>query len=793
MKLSSLSYSSRPALSVFAVIAGLAVLAEPLWAESRNLAFGGEVVFVPAPAGTNAEKEALYSRTLTDGLPSTATKSEIWRDRGVPTWSYQSRVHVAIDLKRSCSIEEVSLRLLGGTAPGGGQGKSFPTGVEVFVSENGEDYYKVVSCTRWRTGDFARYGVPKEEGKAWVHELKFPGLKTAGRYVGFRIHGTGMTAMDEISVLGNEGKELSILRGGPPGGEPSEFTVKSPQFYFHKPSLQLATNVPLPVPIGISTPPDAQVEKLTFTLELPAGVELQGGNFGKTPFKALTPEAIEGGGTRYRVSVGEELRDSGWNMRSHFGRLYFQATGWKNGQSGALRYRFDNGAGWESPFVSLPITSIEVPVAPRLKKIMVGQGWWYPFESLEWPDALASFRTLGINTLSYTVSQTPSFSPSSPEMMLVKKARAEGFMVSIVDMTIMRLLQKHPDKKELFCQYSDGEVGNSFCPSYRGPYWQEELRRFGAVVAAVQPTFASLDIEVWKSADRLDFDFSNQSKETRKCTRCEADYKASGLKSADLWSRSKGLELWSEIAATARAAMKEAGGGELHMSGYNFRPGQTYQGVWNFDKLLEAGLLEHSQVSNYNCLYPELLASIGDRIRADRKKLEGKGSVMPWITPGDAGNFPGELFRWAMLEAYTNGSTGIWFYSNRNWDAESLIALNQAVRAIAPVEEIITEGHLLGSAGRVKGRGRLSGMQRGSRIVLLVADYAKEGDGSVTVQLQVPAPSKLVDLTTGATLRDAVPAGPNTLSISLEGASARILALEPVSDSPSEASSHVLR
>jgi hypothetical protein len=172
---------------------------------------------------------------------------------------------------------------------------------------------------------------------------------------------------------------------------------------------------------------------------------------------------------------------------------------------------------------------------------------------------------------------------------------------------------------------------------------------------------------------------------------------------------------------------------------------------------------------------PEL---IGNEVREDRRRL-AQSDVLPWLTPGDAGTFPGESFQWALLECYANGARGIYFWSGRVWDGESLIAYNRVIRAIAPVEELIVEGELAGDAVSVDPPGRISGIRRGKEMLLLVGDYFRRSNGTLDVQLSAPTDSRLRDLLTGQILAAQVPRGKSTVRIDLAGARARLLHLQP--------------
>lgn len=745
--------------------------------EPVNLAQGVGVRFLPNPSGGSENKVSRISRALTDGQYSQAKNGMVWRDPEVAVWKYRGRINMEIDLGQNARIDEVAIRLLGGSYEWGGQGKGFPPEVEVFVSDDGEQYFRVGSYSRWAPGDQEKFGIPEDQGESWMHNLRFGDLQAQGRYVGVRIYGTGLSATDEIQVLGAPLPEPQASEEM--NGEKGDFSVTRAQLYFHRPALQIATNAALPVPLGIVTPVPTIQDNLVMELELPRGVDLVGGTFGKQDLTEAT--AIDGqeGRKVYRFEVPEEVQDRFWNNRKHFGRLYFQATDWQQGQEGEMIYRFSDGASWESPDYAISLQAVELEEAPRLEKIMTSLGWWYVHETLAWPDALENFRKVGLNTFAFTVARSTTVNPQSVGMVFLEQARQEGFYISLVESTIQRLKQRRADKKEMFCYFEDGKTGTAYCPSYRGKYWQEELDRYAEVVARVRPHFISQDIEIWLAADRVDFDFSHLAEEERRCVRCGEDFRDSGIKNPAIWRRTKGLELWTAMTEVARKAASENGGPEFVNSGYNFRPGQTYQNVWNFNMLYEAGLLDHSQVSTYTTMYPRHLGWIGDRIRGDREKLPD-GYVMPWLTPGDAGVYPGEYFQWMLLEAWTNGARGIWFWSNRLWDSDLLIAHNRAVHAIAPVEPIIVEGELVGEYAQVIGEGRVSGMRRGEEWVLLVADYEKQSSGMVEVLVEVAAESEVIDLQSGEQWIPRLPVGTHRIQVELHGEMGRLLHVKPL-------------
>lgn len=713
-----------------------------------GLAAGRPVLFSPAPNYELTARDGTDSADLTDVKLSQRANRGIWFESASVGWSYAGRVSVAVDLGQAARIDEVAIRLLGGSP----QAQiNFPGWIEAFVSDDGEHFVKVAECSRWNDGDFARFGVPADEGKAWIHCLRFTDLRTRGRWVGLRMYGTGLTASDELYVFGERDGAAAKMAGG----VPSDFTVSHPQMYFHKPRVVVATNVTGPVPIGIAMPANRKAEAMELLLELPPGLDLLGN---ASSNEITQPQNAPGSARQYRFSLSPatSARD--------VVRLHLKASEWKDGQDGALRYR-SAADQWQSPWMEMPVRAVKVPPAPRLKRIMAGLGWWSAAYSARWPDVLASWKHLGFNT-------SPVFpawmKDEDPDWELVNRARQQGFFIAAIDSPIHRMTERYRNRSEVFHQSADAAASGQLCLSYRGPLYQAEVQRLAEGMARVRPDIAAFDIECFGQA-RLG---------CPKCSRCQADFKASGLATWDDWYVAKGNEMWRDLVGAANEKVQRAGGNRFEVGGYDFRPGSAYQSVWSVDQLYPQWI-QSSQVSTYACLYPYHLALIGDEVRKDRSGLP-RSDVLPWITPGNAGTFPGECFQWALLECYANGARGVWFWSSRGWDMESMIAYSRVIRALTSVEDILLQGELIGDAAAVEGQGRISGIRRGSEMVLLAADYARQTGGRLSLRLRLPVPSQIQDLLTGKTLFFDLPAGEQKLQLPLDGERGRFVVVRPM-------------
>jgi hypothetical protein len=644
------------------------------------------------------------------------------------------------------AIDEVAIRFQGGAPQAG---ICVPGWIDVLVSDDGAAYYRVAGYSRWRGADKADYAVPRNEGKAWVHRFRFRDLQTRGRFVGLSFYCAGLTVADEMYVFrgGHDPTGVTFDRAAL-----TDFTVTAPKLYFHKPVLYFSTNINTPNPIGLTDPTTAGEQTLHLDIDLPRGTRFVGGSIGGADVLGASQQPTDAGAyTRHSI----ELKASGTSTKT-WGRVYIGGD-WPSGRREQLRYQL-RWPGGGSPLISQPLEAIRIEPAPVPRRLMTTLGWWNLASTVAWPDALNAFTTIGLNTVA-TFSDW--MQDDEAQWAMLERARREGFKILNIDSTYHRMLERRKREAELFCQFEDGTHGTRLCPSYRGRFYEEELQRIAHQCARVKPDYLSTDIELWTWRGPVD---------AKKCARCQADFARTGLESWDEWQLEKGREMWRDMVSAVRKAVAAAGGPDIEFGCYDWRPSQNYQFTWPFDRLYPE-YLQNSQVSTYTPLEPYHIALVGEA-RADRQRLP-RSDVMPWLTPGDAGTFPGKAFTYALLECFANGSRGVHFWSGRVWDTESLAAYADAIRAIAPVEDIIADGELLQGAS-TEPEVRLSGMRRADEMVLLVAEYFGTEPLTVTVHLPAPGPSTITDLMTGAVLAS-LPRGERSFQVSLGTERARVV------------------
>ena len=719
----------------------------------RNLAFGREVVFSPAPSYRLTVRGGTDATDLTDGELSARKDRKLWFDAKAVGWSYAGLAQMAVDLGKTCTVGGVTMSWQGGSPQAG---VCLPCWIHVLASEDGRAYYRVATCSRWNEGDRAKFKIPPDEGKAWVHQLAFRDIGVRARYVGIEIYGAGLSVADELWVT-----EAARADRTPADGEPSAFTVTGPRMYFHKPVVFVPTDVNAPTPIGWIVPPGGEKLRVTASIDLPKGVRFVGGRLGGTDLADAKPTAVDGGAyERYTCTFFAGKGNKSWR------RVYLRA-GWPDGRTGTLRYQL-RWKGGGTPLVAQPIRAIRIPRAPTPERLMTGLGWWSLDATRDWPGALEAFRHVGFNTLPLFARWTKLDDPNVAATL--GRFRKAGFRVMNIDSTFHHMLAKAGKRKgELACQFADGRVGERLCPSYRGALYHAELDRVARECVRCRADYLSCDIELWGWRGPVDCE---------RCTRCRADFEKSGGKDWPIWRLAKGEEMWRDLAARVRAACRQARMKPPELGVYDFRPGRDYQYFWPFDRLYPT-YMGNSQVSTYTPLYPYHLGLVGDEARADRARLP-RSDVLPWLTPGDAGTFPGEAFTCALLECFANGSRGVHFWSGRVWDAETLAAYARALAVVAPVEDVIVDGKLVsGVASRPKMR--ISGMRRGDEMFLLLADYRSRRAKTVAVTLPPGPPRVVVDLANGETVAR-LPRAQRAFRLPFTGEPARAVHVKPTAE-----------
>ncbi|HJN14770.1 MAG TPA: hypothetical protein QGH10_04740, partial [Armatimonadota bacterium] len=524
---------------------------------AQNLAFGKPVTFLPAPNYSGTAKADTDETDLTDGRLTEREDEHMWFETLAVGYSYGGRVNLALDLGEVQPIDEVAIRLLGGSVQAG---ITAPGWVEVLVADDeAGPYYRVAEYSRFTPGDREDYGVPRNEGTGWIWRLSFDDLNTRGRYVGLRLYSGGLSCSDEMYVFKGDHDASDVTFDE---SDLTDFTVHGAQLHFHKPVVHVTSNIVTPVPVGIVAETIDTESPMTISMTLPEGAEIAGGGLG-----GVSVDEADVDGRTYTWTI-----DTKGSSTKTFGRLYMTGSPEEDGPE--ITYQLTWGA-HQSPVISIPVESIEIPEQPIIpKRLMTSLSWWSVGATMAWPDWQSAFEALGLNTLP---ASSTWFDPEDQETIdFVASARDAGYRIQTIDSTWHRMLGRRKGESEIYCQFEDGTSGKQLCPSYRGEFHDEELGRVAAAVSILQPTWFHDDIELWGWRGPQD---------PEKCTRCIADKADTGIETWDEWKLAKGEEMWRELYETVQEALADAGAPKCDMSVYDFRPGRAYQYFWPFDRL----------------------------------------------------------------------------------------------------------------------------------------------------------------------------------------------------------------
>jgi len=314
---------------------------------SENLALGKPVCFAPAPDYHLTAQGGTDATDLTDDKLTTRPDKHLWFDRSCVGWSYPGLVQLSVDLGKPEPIGEVAIRFQGGSPQAG---IAFPGWVDLVASLDGKVFYRVASYSKWTPGDRAKYGIPREAGQGWVHQLVFPNANVIARHVGLSFYGSGLNVADELYVMhGNAAK----ARQPDQLGEPVPFATTGISVYWHKPALMYSRNVVTGNPVGLLVAPEFERQPFEVVLDLPKGLDLLAGGFGKSQDGPVTKARV-GDMTRCVFKL------KGMTSSKAAGHLYFSGD-WPPGQRGQIRYR-TRWANGSTPDCGIGVTAIEIPL-----------------------------------------------------------------------------------------------------------------------------------------------------------------------------------------------------------------------------------------------------------------------------------------------------------------------------------------------------------------------------------------------------------------------------------------------
>jgi hypothetical protein len=686
-----------------------------LWQQEtkgKNLALGKPLIYSIKPTYRLTVKGGTDLTDLTDGKLSTYKRELIWFDRHAVGW-YQNRavngVNILLDLGKVQPINKVVIRCLAGKAQ---SNLVCPKKFELFVSKDGENFYRTVSMQKLMPGeksqsDLKRFFYIDELGKAYVYPFVLQADADA-RYIGIKIYGDADAVFsDELAVIKAEAPQVASANYNQAYNKPS--TALHTDGFIIRPrigELVIAENMVVPNSLLVEdmTGKKKSRPNINLIIETPPQVAL------------IKPESVK---TEAMVNGKKCIR---WTTPMKWGHskrplsdpLFFTVSGKITADATATFYV--DYPGVKVIKTTVPVRAIEFPVVtPRLKRLHISLAWMGIRPSEYWPGFLDVWKKLGFNAVScfprYWKDKTVG------KQAFLAKARKDGYKV-VMNESPFHMMQKPFRKKpgaEIYSQMPDGKSKN-VCPSYRGQYHIKEMERVAGNVRKSQPDYIFWDIEIWYKGAR----------EAAKCSRCKAGQKKSG-KPMEEYLRFQGRQAFADLYAAVEKG--SAGGKTPIVASYNHHAAKPV----------------HHLVTDFNLLYPDYIKQaqpslyvagraldVHNSIRKNYQLMKSR-NIVPWLSTGTYGELEPHKVEQMVLEALMNGATGITYYWYGDFDTSLDFYYHaKALAEIAPYEDLIMDGKVIEPTGSNSAM-TYSGIRKGNEMLLLIGNYAKTDPETVFV------------------------------------------------------------
>ncbi len=729
----------RPLLALLALVVPLAAQPDPRLAFTAgrvNLAAGLPVTLAPAANYGLTAKGGTDANDLTDGVLTDRQDEALWFDSKAVGYQFNPFLRWKVDLGRVAPVDEVAARFLGGAAQGA---ILFPGRVAVLLSDDGRQWHRVAWFIK-DTASMTAAGLPPEEGTAWTRPLRFAGLRSRGRYVGLEIvAGGSLTAADELFVFAG-GHDRGAVRFADPG---TSFETEGVFLYLEKPVYRFSRNVATYGSLGcVDNRPAAQRRTpIKVIVRMPAGTRLAAGDLGG--YRIYSERSDSRPAADYQPPVrrvpaggGEEIEfvTKAYDERS-WAKVFVTGEVARDGPCGTMAISVE----WDqqSTTSEFGLEAITIPAAPMPRRLMTNMGWVSLDTARLWPDFLDAYGRLGFNAV-------PVFArwhdPAKPEEQatyaFLDRCRQAGYQILDMESPIHDLLNRAKDKPEVWIQDQDGKPTNRFNPAYRGPLYQQAVAALPERWAPTRATQIFFDIEWWNW--RGPFDCEQDPL-------CQHRKQELGIADWDEFRKVMGREMMTDLVGAYRKKAAEIGldPQQLVFGGYDFEAGKAYQNVWDFDRLYP-DLLAVAQPSWYSPLSDYNLVKIREALRENRAQLPAN-DIVPWLTPGDSGEFDSRRLVWALSELLVNGARGFTWWSGRTWDPDDFRAVARVATMFAPYEDLVVEGTPCPPLATT-GPGQAFATVKDGRALVLVAAYGTTGPAKTIVTLPPAVAGRVTDL-----------------------------------------------
>ena len=485
---------------------------------------------------------------------------------------------------------------------------------------------------------------------------------------------------------------------------------------------------------------DIMTRKTTYVLDLPEGIEL-------TSVGILRREGKDGEpAINYTFRrAGTAQHDGGTYQRYvvtpvslHRNNIvpgpFFLRSSLADDEKSDM-YCFAQWKGGKQKPVKIALVTKAFPTPGPPEKLIAPIAWMFATSRETWPDFLDSYAKLGFNMVAthglYDRILTPERIQAGLDL-----ARQHGLRVLYVDSPFHPIMNRPETVSQL--GKPKPRKQSDLCPSYRGPIYQDELKRLATKALASRPEEVTLDIEC--------YGFGAFAGKSGQCKRCNADVQKRGKPAAEAV-----VDMGTEILHDVHQAITEAFTAEglpvPAFGTYHTQPGGfVYQDLFDFDKM------DKRRVARCHPVYysSAKAKAMGVELRRLRRLTDGT-QILPWLTPGySASDYQVEYVSpWLydrVLETYGSGIRGIYWFAFQKFEAADFYYYAKAMDSVTPVAEIVCDSKPLDDITCDKSGYSVTGIRRGSDVLLLVSNYDKPSPATLTVTVPGAMTGRVYDL-----------------------------------------------
>jgi hypothetical protein len=647
-----------------------------LWLErtkGENLAKGAKVLFSLAPDWTHDEKNDPWK--LTDGKLSTQGDDRIYFDHAAMVGWHDSLASMGVnwllDLGAPQPVGRVVVRFLAGAEQGS---LKCPAKIILAASEDGRIFYKVGSLEKLQPAEKEQDGqggmffLP-EEGQAYTYPFLFDKLNIQARYIGLRVYGvTNFVCSDELAVIkGNSSGPNARLQQFPR----MDFVMKGVDVAPYLPLLAISTNIITPNWFFVTDMRQGEQRNapLAYVFDLPSAVEFLRSSTGEVVKDDSSDAGV--GLNRWIVKKVRERADG------EIGPFYFRLRDGVPSPEHPVARLSVLCAGVEPRVIEVPVQFVEIPKV-RLSDTQISQCWIDEGHAMDWPGFFEAWDHMGFNA----VNAFPRYWPEPPpkkNLAFLEEARKHGMTVCYEESPFHVMMARHPKETEVYSQLPGGP-SRHFCPSYRGQWYKEEIRRIADDWVKTRADYVYLDIECTYDG----------AYEAEKCSRCKEGRLKSGKPMAE-YLVDRGTELVRDIREAIQKRATENGRPMPVLAIYNNHAARPLYGlVFSFPKLFPK-IIDLAGPS----LYVQGDAQrVHDTVRENYMLLRSR-VILPWLTTGCYGKFEPYKVEGLVLESLLNGSMGITYYDFIDFDSPMYYYYHaRALALVAPYEQLLKNGDL---------------------------------------------------------------------------------------------------